>query len=479
MLFTTASYFAFLLVVLTLWFQTPVRYRWVVMLAASYFFYATWNPGFVLLLALTTGVAYGTALRIGRTPDREAQKRWLRTGVVLVLAPLLFYKYFNFFSATLQAGLKPLGLSGFLPAHHYLLPVGISFYTFQTLSYLIDVYRGYVRPEKHAGIFAVYVAFFPQLLAGPIERGRQLLPQWRHPHPAFSYSDAVAGLQLIIWGLFKKIVLANRLQEYVDTVFDQPEQHYGLGVWLACFFFSFQLFCDFSAYSDIAVGSARMFGVRLSQNFANRVYASRSRTEFWQGWHRTLTAWFRDYIYTPLSKQTRDRRVLYLNLLVVYLLTGLWHGAQWGFIVWGLLNGLWVLTEQVTRPARRAFFERLGFGPELRLHQILSTMLVFTAGALMGLWFRAATFAEGKTLFRHLFVADWSLPASGSSSRLLVIVLGLVGMDVVHRLMDARPIDVLLQQQSRWVRWAYAVGVAELILTLGRYDNVRFYYFQF
>ena len=478
MLFTSLAYFVFLFSVLIIWFGLPVRYRWVVMLVASYFFYLTWSPAYVMLLLFSTIASYGIARQIV-AESGTSRKHWLWAGVILLLLPLLTVKYYNFFNHSLTTLIGWAGWQNPLPYYQYLLPVGISFYTFQTLSYVIDVYRGYVKPERHLGLFAVYVAFFPQLLAGPIERARQLLPQLRQPNVTFSYNDAVAGLYQILWGCFKKLVLANRIQAFIAPVFQDPDNHYGLSVWLSCWLFSFQLFCDFSAYSDIAIGSARLFGIRLNANFDNRVYASRSRTEFWRGWHKTLTAWFRDYVYAPLSKQVGNRRRLLGNLFFVYILTRVWHGAQWGFLIWGALNGIWVITEQVTKPVRQAFFERIGFGPEKSLHQMLSTCLVFTAGALMGLWFRAETFTEGRTLISHLLVDSWSLPKGRSMEQFLTILFGLVAMDVVNRRMAGQSIDVLLQRQRRLLQWVWIIGVAELILEFGEISSLRFYYFQF
>lgn len=481
MLFTSVAYLIFLFSVLIAWYTTPVRYRWIVMLAANYFFYLTWVPAFVFVLFFSTGLSYVVACQVASASE-VSRKRWLRGGVMLLLSPLLLIKYYNFFNQNLNTLIEWAGLSNPLPFYSYLLPVGISFYTFQTVSYVVDVYRGYIKPERHFGLFAVYVSFFPQLLAGPIERARQLLPQLRQPKVRFNYTDAVGGLYLILWGCFKKIVLANRIQAFIAPVFQDPAHHYGLSVMLGCWLFSMQLFCDFSAYSDIAIGSARLFGIRLNANFADRVYASRSRTEFWRGWHMTLTAWFRDYVYAPLSKGVSNRRRLLFNLFIVYLLTGFWHGAEWGFLIWGALNGIWVIAEQVTKPARQAFFERIGFGPEKLMHQWFSVGLVFTAGALMGLWFRAETFADGKMLLMNLFAGGWQLPnvPNGSSmNKLLVIVLGLVAMDFVNRRMAGQSIDVLLQRQSRLVQWAWVIGVAELILVLGKLDSLRFYYFQF
>lgn len=479
MLFTTPTYLFFLLFVTVVYFNLPGRFRWAWLLTAGWAFYGSWSPTYLPLLLYATGVAYA----VGRwlpTVERAGRQRALWVGVAGLLLPLLFYKYLNFANQAVADAASTLGLHYTVMRHAYLLPVGISFFTFQTLSYVIDVHRGYQRPEKHFGYFALYVAFFPVLLAGPIERAKRLLPQLRR-NADFGYDDAVAGLSLILWGCFKKLVLAHRLQEYANLVFDKPAEHHGLSILLACFFFSLQLYCDFSGYSDIAIGSARLLGIRLGPNFANRVYASRSRTEFWQGWHMSLTAWFRDYVFAPLSKHQRNRTVLYGNLLIVYLLTGLWHGAAWSFIIWGLMNGLWLVVEQVSRPTRRAFFERIGFGPDRPLHQVLSALLTFTVGALMGLWFRVDTLAEGWTLMRNLFVADWSVVIPGSSAtKLALIVLGLLVMDLTYRWAGTRPVeDVLVGFRSRALRWGVTLGLVEAILLLGKTTQPTFYYFQF
>lgn len=482
MLFTTPVYLLYLLFVTGVYFSMPGRFRWAWLLMAGYAFYASWNPAYLPLLLYATGIAYAVGRWLPAVVPGGRQLI-LRTAVVALLLPLLLFKYYNFANQAVGDAMAWLGVVYALPKHAYLLPVGISFFTFQTVSYVIDVYRGYQRPEKHLGYFALYVTFFPVLLAGPIERAKRLLPQLRQAASGndLSYNDAVAGLSLILWGCFKKLVLANRLQEYTSLVFDNPANHHGLSILLACYCFSLQLYCDFSAYSDIAIGSARLLGIRLTPNFTNRVYASRSRTEFWQGWHISLTSWFRDYVFAPLSKHNHSRVGLYSNLIIVYLLTGLWHGATWGFVIWGVLNGLWIVAEQVSRPARRAFFERIGFSPDWALHQWLSTLLTFTIGALMGLWFRAETLANALTLVQNLFVTDWTVVIPGSSAgKLLLLVVGLLAMDLTYRWAGKRPVeDVLVGFQSRLVRWGVALGLAEVILLFGKTGQSTFYYFQF
>lgn len=484
MLFTTPVYLVFLLLITVVHFSLPGRWRWGWLLLVGYAFYGSWSPTFLPLLLYVTGLAYAAGRSLP-TIGAVWRQRVLWLAITGLLLPLLVLKYAAFFQRAVNDAAAWAGFTYPESYHPYLLPAGISFFTFQTISYVIDIYRGYQRPEKHLGYFALYVAFFPVVLAGPIERAKRLLPQLRRigsdTTGAFRYDDAVAGLLLILWGCFKKLVLARRLQEYANLVFDKPGDHYGLSILLGCSFFALQLYCDFSAYSDIATGSARLLGIRLSPNFANRVYASRSRTEFWQGWHMSLTSWFRDYVFAPLSKHRRSKGALYGNLMIIYLLTGLWHGAAWSFVIWGILNGGWVLAEQVSRPARRTFFERIGFGPDRPLHQVLSTLLTFTIGALLGLWFRIDTAADGLTLLRHLLVADWTVVIPGSSvDKLVVIGAGLLTMDLVYRRAGNRSVDeVLMSWPNRVVRWSVVLTLAEVILLLGETGQPTFYYFRF
>jgi len=300
MLFTSLEYYLFLPIVALVYFLTPRAYRWGWLLVASYFFYMYWNPYYIILIVGSTLIDYWAALKMEQYSTRRERKPFLWMSIIANLGLLFTFKYFNFFSG--QANLL---MQWVVPDANYslyldvLLPVGISFYTFQTMAYSIDVYKGFTKAERHLGKYALYVAFFPQLVAGPIERSRNLLSQFHFDY-TFDYRRIRGGLQLILWGVFKKLVIADRLALYVDEVFGNPAAHQGLVVWIAAFFFLFQIYCDFSAYTDIAIGSARVLGIRLSKNFENRVYIITSFQKFWRGWHMTLTSWFRDYVYFPL-----------------------------------------------------------------------------------------------------------------------------------------------------------------------------------
>ncbi len=468
-------YIIFLLVVFVLYYALPHRFRWVLLLAASYFFYLTWQPLYALLLLSSTGVAYAFG-RMLRSKDRRGL---LILGIALLLLPLFFFKYYAFLNQNLSLVMATVGWVNFLPGYSFLLPVGISFYTFQAISYLVDVWRGYLKPEKHFGLFALYLAFFPTLSAGPIERAKSMLGQFKTPQ-VFRYDEAVAGLQLIGWGLFKKLVIANHIVGLIDPVFAQPDAYGGLLLYLTLILSPFQIFCDFSGYSDIAIGSGRLLGFRLTKNFDDRVYAATSRIQFWQGWHKSLTTWFRDYVYFPLGKRMPTRRGLYLTLLIIYFLTGLWHGASWGFILWGLTNGIWLVGEHWSKERRKAVFSRIWPDLNAPLHRLLSTLLVFHVGAMMGVFLRTQTFAGAMVYYRQLFAwPNGSLNGEWGYVKPVLIFVGLLVMDGVNRWLDGREISDLLATRDPIWRWSFYIALCVLILTLGRTDRLDFFYYQF
>ena len=321
MLFNSFEYFLFFPIVAMLYFGVPQRLRWVLLLAASYFFYMCWKPGYLLLIVASTLVDYWAGLGIGRATSVSGKRGYLAVSLTANLGLLFFFKYYNFFSDSLREFSRLWGGTLDIPHSDFLLPVGISFYTFQTLSYTIEVYRGNKEPERHLGIFALYVAFFPQLVAGPIERAQRLLPQFREKHE-FVYDRVVSGLKLIAWGLFKKVVIADRLAGVVDVVYGNVDAHSGPAFVVATVAFAFQIFCDFSGYTDIAIGSARVMGFELMTNF-RRPYFAASIPDFWRRWHISLSTWFRDYVYVPLGGSRVSRSRWYGNLFIVFLVSGL------------------------------------------------------------------------------------------------------------------------------------------------------------
>lgn len=328
MLFNSLEYAIFLPCVFLLYWVLPHKLRWVILLISSYYFYMSWNAKYVVLIATTTFVSYICAIFIEKTEKTVYKRFCLIVGLVLSLGILYFFKYYNF-SMDLIERFVPITA----PRYSFLLPVGISFYTFQTLSYVIDVYRGEVSAEKNLGIYATFVSFFPQLVAGPIERTANLMPQI-NSKKNFNYESARYGVRLALWGLFKKMVIADNLAVWVDKVYGNVTSYEGCSLAVAAFFFSIQIYCDFSGYSDIARGSAKLLDIELMENFRSP-YFSASIKEFWGRWHISLSTWFRDYVYIPLggNRVSKGRNVI--NYMITFLVSGLWHGDNLTFVVWG------------------------------------------------------------------------------------------------------------------------------------------------
>jgi len=452
----------------------PAKFRWILLLVASYAFYILWNPIYVIILIALSSVAFGTGLLLKNESFKRS--RVLGISVVIQLLPLFFYKYLNFFSEIFNDVFNLVHVPLLIPGHDLILPLGVSFFTFQTISYCVDVYRGYLQPERHFGYMALYTSFFPQLLAGPIERAKKLIPQLNHIKP-FDFQLFKEGCQLILWGLFKKLVIAERLNQYVTEVFNYPEEYQGLSVWLACIFFMLQIYTDFSAYTDIARGSARWLGIKLSFNFGNRVYFKSSITAFWREWHITLTSWFRDYVFFPLSKAGVTKGHLYVNLIIVYILTGFWHGATWGFLIWGGINGIWVAYEQLTIKSRWAIYKRLKLTRYPKILHIINVLIVMALGAVAGLWFRAENLDIGWKIFESLFHFDFNLNVTSVDLNLLLGLL--VFMDLVNYRFRKGEIFDWLNTLPKFWRWIFYIVIIELIIQLGVSGAAEFYYFRF
>ena len=340
MVFNSVKFLFFFVIVITIYFSIPHRFRWIWLLGASYYFYMSWKPLYIFLIVITTLITYYAAIRMGQTDLRSRRKKFLFFSLLSNLGLLFVFKYYNFFNDSLRTLFQEYHLFYRIPSFDLILPLGISFYIFKSLSYTIDVYRGDKAPERHLGFFALYVSFFPQLLAGPIERATRFLPQLYEKFD-FDYPRVTKGLKLMLWGLFQKMVIADNLATLVDSVYNDPSHHQGISLILATFFFAFQIYCDFSGYSDIAIGAAQVLGIKTMDNF-NRPYFSKSIPEFWRRWHISLSTWFRDYFYIPLGGNRVSIPRWYFNLFFVMLICGFWHGANWTFIVWGGLHGFYL-----------------------------------------------------------------------------------------------------------------------------------------
>ena len=350
MIFNSFQYMIFLPVVFLLHWLIPSRHRWILLLIASYYFYMSWNAKYVVLILFTTLVSYLAAILIEATDSARKKKIILFGTLITCLGVLGVFKYFNFFAETLSNLFQAFSIPLHPVTLKLLLPVGISFYTFQTLSYVIDVYRGTIRAEHHFGIYATFVSFFPQLVAGPIERSGNLLHQIRDDRE-FDYFTAREGLRLMAWGYFKKIALADTLAVYADIIYNNVQANHGLALIIATLFFSIQIYCDFSGYSDIAIGSAKLFNIRLMENFRSP-YLSCSVREFWSKWHISLSTWFRDYVYIPLGGNRVSKGRHKINLMITFLVSGLWHGANWTFVLWGGLHGFAQVLETTFSPRK-------------------------------------------------------------------------------------------------------------------------------
>ncbi len=483
MSFNSLEFAAFLpLVFLGYWFIAGGGFRQqnLFLVASSCLFYGWWDWRFLILMAASTLFDFFIGLLIYRENHPGKRKGLVMTSVLFNLGILGFFKYFNFFLASFIDTFTLMGGSVDSWALHIILPVGISFYTFQTLSYSIDVYRRKLIPTTDVVAFASFVSFFPQLVAGPIERATDLLPQMQ-TRRTFEYEEAIRGLRQVLWGLFKKVAVADNCAILVNDIFGHYEHYTGSTLFFGALLFGIQIYCDFSGYSDMAIGIARLFGIRLSRNFAYPQFAA-SITEFWQRWHLTLTHWFRDYLFRTLPGSLRSKSSIALRMLVVFVITGLWHGPNWTYVLWGSLNGLWLSTSLYFRGRRRSYplppatNRRFGVSRGLR---IVSTQVVC---ALLLVLFRSPSIGDAWGYLSGIFSPSFFAPVgfAGMSARNLIAVPLLVLMMVVEWL--GRHDDFALEKlgleyppEHRWLAYA-----ALLLLTgaVAR-DSIQFIYFQF
>lgn len=485
MLFTSLNYYLFLVLLVPLFYLISSGYRWILLLLASYFFYMywNWNPAYVSLLIFSSLIDYSISKKIYSVSDRANRKNWLILSVVLNLSLLFVFKYFNFFSTQINTFFQLFNPDSEAVFSRLILPLGISFYTFQTMSYTIDVYRGYYKPEKHLGKYLLYVSFFPQLVAGPIERAGQLLRQF-HFGNKFEYSNMTAGLRLILWGLLKKLVIADKLALYVDKVYANGESYYGATIYMASVFFLFQIYCDFSGYTDIARGSARLFGINLSLNFKNRVYLITSFTKFWRGWHITLTNWFRDYVFFSLSGLKKGVFWMALATFITFVLNGFWHGANWTFIVWGALNGIFVVLEYLFTKPVHSWFNRIGIKVGSRWHQMISFLFCFHVAVISIVFFRADSLSRAWTMVKNILYVDQTQIGQSIWGIIpifdFVIIILLIGlMDFFHQKFRDLGVDEYLGLKSQTFRWVFYVVILMMILYLGEPPKRAFIYFEF
>jgi len=495
MFFNSLHFVGFFSLVALVYFLLPHRRRWMLLLGASYYFYMCWKVEYIALILASTGIAWGTGIAMGATTDRVRRLRLLWLSIASNLGLLFTFKYFEFFNDSVAVLLEPLGLGWYESSLGLLLPVGISFYTFQTLSYSVAVYKGTHPPERHPGIFALYVAFFPQLVAGPIERSENLLPQF-YRKVNFDYRRIADGLKIMAWGLFKKVVIADRIAAVVNTVYDQPEAFGGPQLMLATFFFAIQIYCDFSGYSDIAIGAARVLGFDLMKNF-DRPYHAKSIAEFWKRWHISLSTWFRDYLYIPMGGSRVVKWRWYYNLMITFVVSGLWHGANWTFVAWGALNGLYLVLEIVLAKPRKAMMKAMGLAETSWAYKIPAVMVTFALTCLAWVFFRADSVPDALYVIAHMpdGTLDFILSAATldfagvklvlkglgiSKSDLAIAIAAIAFMEAGHLYQRPGGTMARIAALPTPVRWAGYYAVVAGIVFLGAFNaSQQFIYFQF
>jgi len=480
MLFNSLEFLYFFLIVTTLFYLIPHRGQWLLLLMASCYFYMAFLPIYILILGFTIVIDYIAGIQIEASTGHR-RKLFLILSLVANIGVLAFFKYYNFVNNNLSAVLETIGYHNPVPALLLLLPIGLSFHTFQAMSYTIEVYRGKYKAERHFGIYALYVMFYPQLVAGPIERPQNILWQFFKRHE-FDYHNVVTGLKIILWGLFKKIVIGDRLGSFVDQVYNDPTNFHGLALIVATVFFALQIYCDFSGYSDIAVGTARGMGFELIQNF-NRPYFSRSISEFWRRWHISLSSWFRDYLYIPLGGNRVKLPRRYFNLMLTFLISGLWHGANWTFIIWGGLNGLFQMLEIASDKFRGRMFGVLSarYSKTMAACGILFTFILI---CFTWIFFRANTLHDAFYIVSNIFAkGKTSIYVLFNAKNYVDVGFGLFGLFILlffEVRQGAQTLPDYLSSKPKVVNWGFYYGLVMAIFLLGDFwGTQQFIYFQF
>lgn len=496
MQFNSFDFLIFFPIVLLVYFVIPKKIRYIWLLITSYYFYMGWNAAYALLLLASTMITYCTALLIDKWNDNVKRKKWMvAIGLILNLGILFYYKYAVFAIETTDKILNKIGIDIALKEPDILLPVGISFYIFQAIGYTMDVYRGKLKAEKDPLRYALFVSFFPQLVAGPIERATNLLPQLQNVHAIklWDTKRIQKGAVVMLYGYILKMIIADRAALYVDAVFhvEKYNLYGGFTVLIALLLFSFQIYCDFAGYTYIAIGAARIMGFDLMNNF-QMPYMATSIKDFWDRWHISLSGWFRDYLYFPLGGSRKGKVRKYINIFIVFLVSGLWHGASWQFVIWGAVHGFMRVCGEVTLKIREKIYEKLHFKRDTMAVTLWKMTCTFSLVTLAWVFFRARSLRQSVDIFRNLFMqynpwvlTDGSLFELGLDAKdwnvLLVALLFLIVVDAL-RYCKINLIE-LFMKQNLWFRWIVLyIGILAVVLfgIYGpQYDAAQFIYFQF
>ncbi|MEI7595015.1 MAG: MBOAT family O-acyltransferase [Bacteroidota bacterium] len=479
MLFNSLAFLIFFPIVILLYFLFPHKYRWLLLLIASVFFYMFFIPYFILILVGTILVDYFAGILIEKSKTKSEKRWWLIASLIANIGCLAVFKYYNFANDNISALMQFFGMKNPIPFLSIILPIGLSFHTFQAMSYTIEVYRSNFKAEKHFGYYALYVLYFPQLVAGPIERPQNVLPQLHQP-VLWNNERIISGFRLVLWGLFKKVVIADRLSLFVGNAYTLPHESNPSQLLFATYMFAFQIYCDFSGYSDIAIGSSRILGINLMKNF-NNPYIATSIQDFWRRWHISLSTWFRDYLYIPLGGSKKGKNKYLLNLLIIFVVSGVWHGANWTYVVWGSLHAIFQIFT-VLLPKRYSLIK-----DESKLYYFKKAFymfLTFQAVCLAWVFFRVDTVSNGMFIINEIlfFVKDifihpitfagkcyYNIASIGAISWLLIISL----------LIFESKIDISKLSKSSFGNYAFFIFMILIISILGKSTQEMFIYFQF
>ena len=498
MLFNSIEFLIFFPIVVLIYFIIPEKIKHLWLLAASYYFYMCWNAKYALLILTSTVITYASGLlieRVKRSSYEAAKQTVLKKCVVagsfvINLGILFYFKYINFALSILTSALAKIHIQLNVPVFDIILPVGISFYVFQALSYTMDVYRDEIYAEKNFLRYALFVSFFPQLVAGPIERSKNLLKQLAVPRK-FCFEDAREGLLLMLWGFFLKIVLADRIAIFVDTVYGDFSIYAGSYLVVATMLFAFQVYCDFAGYSTIAMGAAKVLSIEIMDNF-DAPYLATSVAEFWRRWHISLTSWFKDYLYIPLGGGRKGDIRKYINKMIVFLISGLWHGASFTYVAWGGINGLYQVIGEILQPIRDKMVSVLHLNRESLGHKLMHIAGTFVLVDFSLIFFRADRFREALEMIRSIMtvrnpwvIFDGSLYMCGLDEKNFRLMLLGIGILLFADYCKSKRIVIrkVISMQDIWFRWLSIVAAIMVLLVFGiwgsTYDATNFIYFQF
>jgi len=464
MLFNSLDYILFFIVFTFIYFLVTAKFRWILLLAASYFFYMCWKWEFVFLIIFSTLVDFYCGIKMSNAESFSKRKLFLFVSLITNIGVLFYFKYFDFFTASINqfsgSNFQPLNL---------ILPMGISFYTFQTMAYSIDIYKRKINAETHLGKFALYVSFFPQLVAGPIERADKLLPQFQFNNNKFKFENFISGTTQVLFGLYKKVVVADLIAIYVESIYGTYELYTGFTLLFATYLFAIQIYCDFSGYTDIAIGSARILGYDLMENFRTP-YFSKSITEFWRRWHISLSSWLRDYLYINLGGNRKGRILTYRNLMITMLLGGLWHGASWNFVIWGFLHGLYLGLE-------RLFKFPSYIDSKSTIAKLVSGVICFNLVCLAWIFFRAETLSKSIGIISRIFEIEFFLNLNIKDTNIFMSIIFNI---MIFLVLEKTIKNISKNKTTKSLKFSFIHAVLIILIVLfGVNEGSQFIYFQF